>query len=264
MKQILLDELKDLRMQILDCVDKFCRQNGIRYTISGGTLLGAVRHGGYIPWDDDVDIQMLRSDYVRFASLWKETADKHPYELVSIESGNNKGYPFAKISMPQTVALVDGVERTGVYIDLFPVDKVADLKDFRRRHGKALFYYRMQMLNFAWKRRKVARLSLAKMPFAWFCSLLSRNSLAVRINKIAQKKEMEDCPYCFEMVAGTINKEPIPFEVFRSYEDIPFENRKYMAVKDYHTYLKSTFGDYMKLPPEEKRVGHNSNMYYWK
>lgn len=264
MKQILLDELKELQMQILDYVDKFCRQNGIKYTISGGTLLGAVRHGGFIPWDDDIDIQMLRSEYVRFARLWKESDENHPYELISIESGNNMGYPFAKVSIPQTVALVSGVKRTGVFIDVFPVDKVCDLRDFRQRHNKALFYYRMQMLNFAWKRRKNAKLSLMKVPAAWFCSLLSRNSLAERINKIAQKKENLDCQYCFEMVAGTINKKPIPFKVFETYEDIPFENRKYMAVKDYDTYLKSTFGDYMKLPPEEKRVGHNSNFYYWR
>ena len=72
MKEIQIEELRELQMQILDYIDSFCRSCGINYTISGGTLLGAVRHGGYIPWDDDIDIQMLRDDYVRFTQLWNE------------------------------------------------------------------------------------------------------------------------------------------------------------------------------------------------
>lgn len=264
-KEILTNELKVLQMEILDYVDGFCRQNGIRYTISGGTLLGAVRHGGYIPWDDDIDIQMIRSEYYRFTQLWNENVSKHPYELINIESGNNMGYPFGKISNPKTVVYVGGVERTGVFIDIFPVDKVVDMKDFMSRHKKILTFYFWQRFSFMWRCRKSAGLPFWKKICAFFLgSWHSREELAVKINCLAAKYEKEDCPLVFEMIAGRICKKPMPKMVFDSYCDIKFENRNYMSVTDYDTYLKATFGNYMQLPPENKRVSHHSFDAYWK
>lgn len=265
MKEILTDELKLLQMEILDYVDGFCRENNIHYTISGGTLLGAVRHGGYIPWDDDIDIQMLRSEYIRFTQLWNSNIDKHPYDLINIESGKNMGYPFGKVSNPNTVIYVDGVERTGVFIDVFPVDKVADMEDFVWRHKKIRRLYFRQMLSFAWKRRKSENYPIWKKTCAFFLgSWQSRERLAVKINNLAAIKEEQDCPLVFELIAGAICKNPIPKDVFESYSEIQFENRKYMAVSDYDTYLTATFGDYMTLPPVEKRIPHHEFYAYWR
>lgn len=134
MKEIQIQELRELQMQILDYVDVFCRNHDIKYTISGGTLLGAVRHGGYIPWDDDIDIQMLREEYERFTTLWNKESNHENYELVNIESGNNLGYPIGKVHDTRTITYVGGLPRTGVFIDVFPVDKVLDMKDFMKRH----------------------------------------------------------------------------------------------------------------------------------
>lgn len=264
-KSIETDELKKIQMEILDYVDGFCRENDIKYTLSGGTLLGAVRHGGYIPWDDDIDIQMLRSEYLRFTKIWNDNVEKHPYDFINIESGKNMGYPFGKVSNPNTVVYVDGVERTGVFIDVFPVDKVVDMNDFVKRHKKIRRLYFRQMLSFAWKRRKSQDYPLWKKMCALFLgSWQSREALAVKINNLAAKKEDRDCPLVFEMIAGAICKSPIPKEVFDSFSEIRFENRNYMAVSDYDTYLTATFGDYMTLPPEEKRVPHHEFDAYWK
>ena len=103
MREIKTEELRELQMQIMDYVDIFCREHGIRYTISGGTLLGAIRHGGYIPWDDDFDIQMLREEYKRFTKLWNQEENTFPYELINMESGNNMGYPFGKVHDKRTI-----------------------------------------------------------------------------------------------------------------------------------------------------------------
>ena len=265
MKEIKSDELRQLQMEILDYVDDFCRNHNIKYTISGGTLLGAVRHGGFIPWDDDIDIQMLRSEYVRFIQLWNKNVDKHPYELINIESGNNMGYPFGKVSNPKTVTYVGGIERTGVFIDVFPVDKVVDMNDFKSRHNKILTLYFWQKFSFMWKCRKSAGYPFWKKVLAFFLgSWHSREKLAVKINKMASEYEKENGPLVFEMIAGRICKEPMTKIVFDSYRDIKFEDRKYMSVADYDTYLKATFGDYMQLPPIEKRVSHHSFEAYWK
>ena len=262
MREIGIKELKDLQLSILDYVDSFCRLHDVKYTLSGGTLLGAVRHGGYIPWDDDIDIQMTRKEYDRFTGLWNN--DRHPFELVNIESGNNMGYPFGKIHDPRTVIFINGIERTGAFIDLFPVDYVASEEDFRVRHAKVAELYSQRNLIFQNMKRKkgtlpwkeVLKLCLKRIPKETY------EENAVLINDLA--KECVEGPYMFEMISGLLCKNPIPAKVFESYSDIKFEDRKYLAVTDFDTYLTLTFGDYMTLPPEEKRVSHHYFKTYWR
>ena len=254
MKEILIDELKKLQMEILDHVDVFCRQNNIKYTLSGGTLLGAVRHGGYIPWDDDVDIQMTRAEYERFTHLWNTQGGHSVYELVNIKSGNNMGYPFGKIHNVETITYIGKLKRTGVYIDVFPVDKVVDDVDFQLRHDKIRKLYKNRSKIFAMLRR---------CPYSFFLKK-TYAKIARKIDENAQRMQQKDCALVFEMVSGLLCKKPIPISVFDNYADIRFEDKTYMAVQDPVTYLTCTFGDYMTLPPEEKRVSHHEFVAYWK
>ncbi len=260
------EELRILQMQILDYVDDFCRRNDVKYTLSGGSLLGAVRHGGYIPWDDDVDIQMLRSEYNRFTTLWNNASISHPFELVNIESGNNMGYPFGKIHNPKTVILVDGLERTGVFIDVFPVDDVVDEDDFISRRAKIVRLLHDRSLVFEHMKNKGRRKSLKSLLKHLFIKLpkKSYNEIAVEINDLAKQNSTGGHDTVFEMVAGMRCNSPIPAEVFNTYTDMAFEDRKYMTVSDYDTYLTLTFGDYMTLPPEEKRVSPHGYKSFWK
>lgn len=265
MRAISQEELKELQMSILDYVDAFCRDNGIKYTLSGGTLLGAVRHGGYIPWDDDIDIQLLRDEYDRFTDIWNRTKDKHPYELVSIESGNGIGYVFGKIHNPETITYVRGLERTGVYIDVFPVDKVIDDIDFRKRRKVIMNLKRREGAAFLLSTRTTSHISLIQRLKCFFLTLgKPRTYFAERINNVAKSKNSCDAPLVYEMVAGIKCKQPIPKRVFEVYSDIRFEDRSYMAVKDYDTYLSLTFGDYMTPPPVEKRKREHNFIPYWK
>lgn len=266
MVEIQIEDLKELQMQILDYVDDFCRKNSIKYTISGGTLLGAVRHRGYIPWDDDLDIQMLRSEYNRFTELWNKANYSHPFELINIESGKNMGYPFGKIHNPKTVTYIEGLERTGVFIDVFPVDDVEDDNDFQIRHEKIKHLYQERTRVFEDMKRKNGTLNWRSRLRLLFLHIPSKsyNDIACEINDLAKQKSEGEHRYVFEMISGLICKQPIPKEVFSSYSDIVFENRRYMAVSDYDTYLSRTFGDYMTLPPVEKRVSHHTFKSYWK
>ncbi len=266
MKEIQIDELRELQMQILDYVDAFCRKHGINYTISGGTLLGAIRHGGYIPWDDDMDVQMLRSEYNRFTELWNQQKGEHGcYELINIESGNSMGYPFGKVHDTRTVTYIGELERSGVYIDVFPVDYVKDEQDFMSRHEEIKHLYQERALVFRKMRQKTEAFNLK----SWLQMLFKHvpdktyNQIAEEINQLAMSCTDVQSPYVFEMISGMKCKHPIPHEVFQEYNDICFENRQYMAVKDFDTYLERTFGDYMTPPPESQRHRHQ-NCPFWR
>lgn len=266
MKEIQIDELRELQMQILDYVDGFCRKNCIKYTLSGGTLLGAVRHGGFIPWDDDIDIQMLREEYVRFTELWNLTPKDSRYELINIESGNNMGYPFGKIHDTRTVTYIGNVARTGVFVDVFPLDGVSSLKDFYKRHRiiKKLYANRAKAFQKDYINKTNDKQNIIAKALQILKPTKSFEDYAIEINEIAKNESDKNCPLVFEMISGMICKEPMPKSVFLSYSDISFENRVYMAVSDYDTYLRLTFGDYMQLPPVEKRNSHHVFKSYWK
>lgn len=265
MKEIQIEELRDLQMQILDYVDAFCRKHAIKYTISGGTLLGAVRHGGYIPWDDDLDIQMLRAEYNRFTELWNMENNHGYFELVSIESGNNMGYPFGKVHDTRTTTFIGQLERTGVFVDVFPVDNVIDDADFKRRHTRIKKMYKNRSIALSILSISSAHLSLKqRIKRFLMMSYKSYEEIAIDINNLAKKYYKEQTEYVFEMISGMQCKRIIAKEVFSSYIDFRFEDRTFMAVKDYDTYLERTFGNYMQLPPIENRKSVHLFKAYWK
>ena len=125
-RRITIEELKRVQLEILDMVTQFCDANGIRYWLDSGTLLGAIRHKGYIPWDDDIDLGMLREDYERFVSVFNESNDR--YRVLSFEWNPDFGFPFAKVCDTTTV-LYEPDERgrkMAINIDIFPYDRAPD------------------------------------------------------------------------------------------------------------------------------------------
>lgn len=120
MRKIDMGELREKQMQILDYVAQFCDEHGIRYIIEGGTMLGAIRHGGYIPWDDDIDVGMLREDYQRFIELFSQEA-KDGYVFACSETTEGWHLPFGKVMDTNTLLVQDG-HNLGINIDIFPYD----------------------------------------------------------------------------------------------------------------------------------------------
>lgn len=274
MRKITSLELKEVQLKMMDYVDGFCRDNGIQYTLSSGTLLGAMRHGGFIPWDDDIDIHLLRSEYKKFTILWNKNKNKHPYELVNIESGNNMGYPFGKIHDPRTVTRIGNVERTGVFIDVFPIDFVQDQKDLEERHKiiAKLYKKRQRLMNWIVMKNSTKPVPFLKGVYSIIRNmsvqniinpLASYNELAVKISELAQAVNYRT-DYVFEMICGVIKKNAVPIEVYEEYCDVKFEDRVYRRVKDFDTLLTKAYGDWRTPPPIEKRVTHHGFEAYWK
>ena len=264
MKELTTEELKKVQLRILDYVDKFCRENNIEYSLAAGTLLGAVRHKGFIPWDDDIDIMMTRDEYNVFTEKWFQTK-QHPFVVTNEESGNSMGYPFGKVYDPNTVTYVGSIERTGVFIDLFPMDKVIDQEDYlyRRTTIHNLLKERIRALN--WMRAKKGDFSLIK----FIKALIEKPNnnfyeYPKLINDLAKSRNDEKGLWYYLMVFGTYSKEPTPTSVFEEYIDISFEDRVYRTISDYDTYLTNMYGDYMTPPPPEKRITHHVFKAYWK
>ena len=264
--EIFLQELKVVQMDVLSAIDEYCQQHNIRYSMACGTLLGAVRHKGYIPWDDDIDIYIPRDDYKRLLDEFPITY-KERYKIASLERDPQWELPYAKAYDANTLLVEDAdcKETIGINIDIFPVDDVPNGPEFQKYNKRR----RLEQTLFALKsvRRSKTR-SYAKnmiillVRFVTF--FYTKRRWAKRLDKLAQKYNNKGYDSCFECCLGMLQRRPFPKQLFSNFIELSFEGRKYKSFKDYDVYLRNGYGDYMKLPPEEKRVSNHGFKGYWK
>jgi len=254
----MLRQVQLIQLEMLEEVDRICKKCGIHYNIIAGTLLGAVRHGGYIPWDDDADVAMLRSEYEKFRKACKTELDKERFYFQ--DHRNTKGYRwgYGKLRRKNTLFLREYQEHMpyeqGIFIDIFPLDAVPDNYFLRSLKNLECFCVRkifwapvgMRADKCIWK-RQIYKL-LAKLPdkkvYGYYHNM---------IRKAAKKKTRMVRILTFP----TPNSE---YGYYRNwYEnsvDTVFEGKVFQGIKDYDSYLSFKFGDYMELPPAEKRKVH--------
>ena len=267
MTELTRSELRTVQLDILQAVDAFCREKGLRYSIACGTLLGAVRHKGYIPWDDDIDIYMLRADYERFVALFPQVLDGH-YELLSLERSPNWDMAIAKVFDNRTLyhEYAHPSEGLGVNIDIFPIDDVPDDEQAWKQYEKRQrFFQKVHAAKFVRlsperSLSKNALLVLMKIPVLG----ISQKRMARFLSRFAQKNNGKGYHSVFECVQGLIQKNRFPKAVFDKLAGYPFEDRVFQGFEDADSYLRNAYGDYMKLPPVEKRVTSHLFEAYWK
>ncbi|WP_297646823.1 LicD family protein [uncultured Treponema sp.] len=268
MQQINIDELKTIQLSILDYIHTFCMKNNIRYSLCGGTLIGAVRHKGYIPWDDDIDIIMPRADYEKFCSSFNCNTNYSKFKVLTCFNDRQYFQPFAKVVDTQT-KLVESYDRPidnlGVYVDVFPVDFLPNSFIERKKYWKKIFKKRNFATVIYQKRNKnegfVKR--IFRIVLFYLFRFLPANIFAKKINKFATKKYFSS-DYVACSVFGYGKKEEMPKSVFNSCFELEFEGKKYNVMCGYKTYLKNIYGDYMKLPPKENQVPKHDFRAYWR
>lgn len=267
MKEIGLEELKALQMDVLTAIDKFCTENGITYSLAGGTLLGAIRHKGYIPWDDDIDIYLYRDDYNKLISTFPELYEGR-YKIASLERDKGWVRPYANAYDDRTIVIESSTEKEhiGVNIDLFPIDNVPDDEqewkkyDIPRRRIQKFHALRFVKLKKGRGFFKNATVLITR----WLTFFISKRKVAEYLDKVAQKHNNYETNYVFSNAQGILVKRRFLKKVFDNIVDLPFENRVFKGFADYDEYLRNAYGDYMKLPPVEKRVTHHGFKAYWK
>jgi len=260
---------KELQLGMLEYFRDFCRTHKLRYYLSYGTLLGAARHKGYIPWDDDIDLMMPREDYLKFIELF--CLEEHgSFELLSIQ--NNKLYfaPFAKIINNQTIMFqeYEQVEKVeiGVYVDIFPLDGLP----LGEKESNKVFK-KMKNWDYAYKlsiRKITAKSSnsfkwvvktLLSIPFR----LLGSYFVIKRYESLAMANGYDNGEEVACLVSGEGSSERIRRDHIEGTAELEFEGNHYPVPSRWDIYLENIYGDYMKLPPEDERKPH-SNTVFWR
>lgn len=265
MKELTLQELKDIEFEILKMFDAFCKENNIRYYLSHGTLLGAIRYKKFIPWDDDVDLLIPREDYNRMLTLFQ---DSERYKLFAPEKNPEYLFPIAKLCDMTTRKIEGGYNNgveLGVDIDLFPLDAWDD--DFEKAKKEVQYISRnMRWLGLAKLIKPDSYHPLKRMVksvLMAFCKMRGGQHFIRNILQASAKAAAPDSKY-LGCKAWCVYGEKgiIPAEVFAETINIKFEGEFFPAPKDYDTYLTCLYGDYLPEPPKEKQKTHHSFKAY--
>lgn len=252
----ILRQLQLTMLEMLKMFDAFCRKNDIKYSLYAGSLLGAVRHQGFIPWDDDLDVCMSRAEYDRFIALW-EKEKPEGFILQNKENTPAFGQNFTKLRKEHTTFLQEqweaGKYHTGVFLDIFPMDRIPDGKLARAIFRWNCMRYQLLTREFVPpKAGTIVRLGskLILLCTPKFCREQIRRNILKKIIRYNNR-------YHLEIVAtetlGALKK-TYASDLLDSYVDLPFEDGTFMCFAGWDDHLRRKFGDYMQLPPEEERA----------
>lgn len=257
MRQLNVEELKHTQLEILTYVADFCEQNGITYWIDSGTLLGAIRHGGYIPWDDDIDVGMLREDYDKFCECFNKGSGK--YRVFCLENTPDFYLSHAKVCDTTTVLYEPDENglKLSVNIDIFVYDNAPeDDNDVRIMYDTRDKYRRIyEMQNYKMSASSNVVKNVLKLARSVIYRACCPNAIQKMVDnsKKHSKAESTRVGNFTAYTRMTCHK-----RVFDSFVDVGFEGRMYKAPVGYDEWLRSFYGNYMELPPVEKQVSHHS------
>lgn len=258
MKNIIsLEERKKLQLEILVEIDRFCREKNIKYMLAFGTLLGAIRHKGYIPWDDDIDISMPIDDMLRFKNEFKSET----LQYCDVDTVKNYPYHFSRVSYKNTYAKngLIGKEH-GVCIDLYPTIEVSSSKDENDVIVEEILpIYKLRLFLI-----RLRRILMSCLPIK---GLIGSELIVRKYRDMYLTLFRKKGGGAYHSMAGPLTAFDIHTFNFNPFEDmveVDFEGRKFMAPIKYHQYLIKRYGDYMQLPPEDQRHPYHGNNYYWK
>lgn len=261
-QKLTLSEIKKIEIGILNYVADICKKNSLKYYLGYGTLLGAIRHKGFIPWDDDIDICMPRKDYDEFIKIIR-AADNNRYKgLIPLEEPHYF-YEFVKV-IDKTTIVEDSLHSSfenGVWIDIFPLDGINVNDKLYQSEFSILHNFRVAAVNVSFP-KKIKGIMVPIAFVLWkLCRLIGYKFFLKKLLNLSKKYDYSKCDYIGCFAAYRPPYKYLHKEWFAKTTLVDFEGNKYPAPAMYDEYLKSQYGDYMKLPPEEQRVSHNMEAF---
>lgn len=272
-KSLTMKEIQEVSLMVLKKITDLCERHGFRYFLAYGTLIGAIRHKGYIPWDDDVDIMMPRPDYERFLSYFAEHKDELEFlQIFTPETCKTYPYVLARVSDSRYTINVKNERNCelGVFIDVYPLDGIGHSEAEALSHLKKTtkypsliflatrIYYHFGITK-GWKKR------LLKIPAFVYTHIMGKKYFMSKLYDLLKLYKYEDCEYvgaaawCTQPRKNVYKKEWC--------EDLikaPFECYDFYIPRHYDEMLKVTYGNYMELPPEKDRIYHHMYKAYKK
>lgn len=258
MNEMELKQLQEVQKELIQEVDRICKKCNIQYNMVGGTMLGAIRHHGYIPWDDDADIGFLRSEYEKFREACKTELDTEKYYMQDLRDTEGYRWGYGKLRRKDSEFIRLNQEfmpyEQGIFIDLMPFDNVPDNALMKKVHFLKCFIFR----KFFWSEvgSKIEKNKIKKIVY----SLMNKIPMNMLINKYqkfidkGQRKQTKQVRILtFPTPKGVYGYERRWYTELAEYE---FDNMRLPGARDYDGYLKVKYGNYMSLPPEEKRKIH--------
>lgn len=262
MRNELLRKIQMVQLEIMKVVDRICEEENINYYLCAGSMLGGIRHQGFIPWDDDLDIMLPREDYAKLLEILKKKLPEE-YWLQTYDTDSEYWQPFAKIRKKNTIYKEKGMEnfpdeKCGIWIDIFPLDYASERGTYCLKVRRLL----TKVISFSLRRRefglKYSAFSRRYIPMLLLSELIPKKKIKELQERIMVWGGQKKRRYLVNLASTyEVDKEIYPIEWFEPRERIIFEDTRFNIPRNYDEYLKQLYGDYMKLPPIEKRSGHN-------
>ena len=271
--ELSIREIQEISLEILHTIANICEEQHFRYALIYGTLIGAVRHHGYIPWDDDVDIMMPRPDYDRLLGYLKLHIQEYPnLRVFNREECSEYPYMITRISDERYIIKMENEKPfgMGVFIDIYPYDGLGNTKEEAVKYGLkgdrlSSFCYQATRDHFAMETTTSIIRKIVKFPVFIYAKLRGKEYFQNKLDKLARVKEYDSSEYvgCVIWLSWG-EKDIFPRKWFDETILMPFDKYEFRVPKYYDEVLRHEYGDYMQLPPEKDRVGHHFFKVYKK
>jgi lipopolysaccharide cholinephosphotransferase len=257
-------------LKMLFHFDSICKENNLSYTLTYGTLLGAVRHKGFIPWDDDIDVAMTRKNYDKLCKIYKNINTNLDYSML-VADKNELDFPFSRIVNLTIIKKQENYyldNKNYLAIDIFPIDGLHRSDLLNHLFHKFIFFLNLLLAFSKIKKHKIGR----KGKLAFYIKILlakivanniSRKLIVKFITLFSKLQNIENshkvAPVCWTHVYGT--RDRMSKKGFLKTTTLEFEGYRFSVMEGWDEYLTNVYGDYMQLPPLDKRVNHNFKAY---
>lgn len=269
MRKITTEDLKRIQIDILDEIHEICQNIGIRYTLAYGTLIGAVRHGGYIPWDDDIDLLMFSEDFYKLVDYYETHPTRYRIAYYDTMGGQYRKL-HAKVYAPDTEIDEHNSKTSGlgVNIDIFILYDIGNTESEAVRNFRKIRFGLESIIASNWNKYEVnhSKTVLYNIGKLFFYIMGKVIPYYLLYEKTIEKLRSfgDHTKYVISLGSPYRTIDIHNRELFEKLTMISFENNLYYAIEGYDFFLTKIYGDYMKLPPEEKRITHHDFVPYYK